>query len=173
MAGALLLLAAFTAQGHAHAGPIAEEVSIEDAQAYIWITRSVTRPRTEYRAGLWSLQRGSVGLAAVRDHDLDSIVVAARPLASADDTLPPSLQAIICTPAFTWPCSWALRTTWCESSWDPNAVNPAGPYRGLFQVLNGPLDPYLNAVEAHIQFREWQQGIRAVSPWPVCAPYRP
>ena len=56
----------------------------------------------------------------------------------------------------------------CESSGDPNAYNPAGPYYGLFQVLHGPYDPYLNAVEAHIQYVEWVTGVRKVSPWPNC-----
>lgn len=56
----------------------------------------------------------------------------------------------------------------CESSGNPNALNPAGPYIGLFQVLNGPYDPGLNAIEAHIQYVEWVTGVRTESPWPGC-----
>jgi hypothetical protein len=76
--------------------------------------------------------------------------------------------AFVCAPPFTWPCGWALSVIQCESSGDPNAYNPAGPYVGGFQVLNGPTDPFRNAVEAHIQYVEWERGIRTVSPWPGC-----
>ena len=74
---------------------------------------------------------------------------------------------------FTWPTEWALAVIQCESSGDPLAYNPAGPYVGLFQVLNGSSDPYTNALQAHYQYRQWVEGIRAVSPWPTCGPYRP
>ncbi len=77
-------------------------------------------------------------------------------------------RPLVCSAPFTWPCEWALAVIQCESSGNPDAYNPAGPYMGLFQVLNGPYDPGLNAVEGHIQFVEWQRGIRAVSPWPGC-----
>jgi len=75
---------------------------------------------------------------------------------------------LVCAAPFTWDCTWAMRTISCESGFNPDAVNPAGPYHGLWQVANGPFDPYLNSVEAHIQFVEWRRGIRAVSPWPSC-----
>ena len=77
-------------------------------------------------------------------------------------------RSLVCSLPFTWPCEWAIAVIMCESSGNPNAYNPAGPYIGLFQVLNGPTDPYLNTVEAHIQFVEWARGVRTVSPWPNC-----
>lgn len=75
---------------------------------------------------------------------------------------------IVCRPEFTWDCGWALATVDCESSGNPNVSNPAGPFNGWFQVLNGPFDPYLNTIEAHIQYVEWQRGIRTSRPWPNC-----
>lgn len=88
------------------------------------------------------------------------------------------IQAIICGD-YEWAwldfqdgCVWALAVTWCESNWNPNAdTNP--PYVGWWQVGGGPYDPYLNTVEANIQFVEWMAGIRTVSPWPSCSPEKP
>jgi hypothetical protein len=51
---------------------------------------------------------------------------------------------------------WALRVAKCESGYNPNAYNPAGPYMGLFQFAAGtwartpyggqsPYDPVANA----------------------------
>ena len=77
-------------------------------------------------------------------------------------------RSLVCAAQFQWPCSWALAVIQCESSGNPGAYNPLGPYIGLFQVLNGPYDPYLNAVEAHIQYVEWMAGVRQTSPWPSC-----
>lgn len=79
-----------------------------------------------------------------------------------------AIAAIVCNAPFTWDCGWALAVIECESGFNPNVSNPAGPFNGLFQVLNGPFDVYLNAVEAHIQYVEWQRGIRTARPWPNC-----
>ena len=81
--------------------------------------------------------------------------------------------ALVSQPQFTWPTEWALAVIQCESSGNPAAYNFAGPYLGLFQVLNGSTDPMTNALQAHEQFREWMAGVRQTSPWPTCAPVRP
>ena len=65
-----------------------------------------------------------------------------------------------------WP-PWALRVGECESGGDALAYNPAGPYVGWWQVLNGSFDPYENTAQAHRQFVEWQQGLRG-NPWGYC-----
>lgn len=84
-----------------------------------------------------------------------------------------SLRAMVCLLEFIWPCGWAHAVIACESGWNPNAqgVEVIGGvtyyFNGLWQVWNGPFDPYLNTVEAHIQYVEWQAGERA-NPWPNC-----
>ncbi len=103
----------------------------------------------------------------------------ARQQSDGDDgaVLAPSagIRAIVCADPFTiwtteWGCLWALSVVKCESGFNANAYNPAGPFRGWWQVLNGSYDPYLNTVEAHIQYWEWQgpDAWRTVSPWPRC-----
>lgn len=76
-------------------------------------------------------------------------------------------RSLVCAPPFTWRCDWALAVIMCESGGNPSAYNPVGPYYGLFQVLHGPYDPYLNAVEAHIQYAQYVAGLRP-NPWPNC-----
>lgn len=78
-------------------------------------------------------------------------------------------KAVVCTDEFSWDCEWAIATLSCESSFNPNAVGVEGNLRfyGGFQVWNGPVDPYLNAVEAHIQYVQWQRGEK-LDPWPNC-----
>ena len=77
-------------------------------------------------------------------------------------------RELVCSAPFVWDCGWALRVIGCESGGNPNAVSYHGPYNGLWQVYLGPFDPYLNTVEANIQFHEWRRDERIVSPWPVC-----
>jgi len=80
---------------------------------------------------------------------------------------------IVCSPAFTWPCDWALATVFCESSYNPNAVGTEVvngiryDFNGLFQVVGGSFEPWENAMQAHKQYLEWQQGLRP-RPWPNC-----
>lgn len=64
---------------------------------------------------------------------------------------------------------WGLRVAKCESGYNPNAVNPAGPYYGLFQFLtstfkNTPygnqniLDPVANASAAAWKYGNYGGG---------------
>lgn len=76
-------------------------------------------------------------------------------------------RGLVCNAPFTWDCGWALAVIDCESSGHADAVNPAGPFVGLFQVLNGTTDPYQNAVDAHIKYHAWQRG-EVGPPWPNC-----
>lgn len=84
-----------------------------------------------------------------------------------------NVSEIVCSPEFTWDCDWALAVVNCESSGNNNAIGSEYYqgrivyFYGWFQVHNGPLDPYLNTVEAHIQYVQWQNGQRA-KPWPNC-----
>ena len=89
---------------------------------------------------------------------------------TAEVSLLESVRSVVCRPEFTWDCQWALDTTLCESSWRANAQGIEGSlaFNGLWQVWNGPFDPYLNTVEAHVQYVEWQEGVRVNDPWPNC-----
>lgn len=80
----------------------------------------------------------------------------------------PDLQELICS--YGWRCSWALSVVGCESTFNPLAYNPAGPYSGLFQVWLGHRwsreqleDPVINVAAAW----ELYQG-RGVAHWPEC-----
>ena len=42
------------------------------------------------------------------------------------------IEEMVCS--YAWNCAWALAVMYCESSGNPNAYNPAGPYIGLFQL---------------------------------------
>jgi soluble lytic murein transglycosylase-like protein len=75
---------------------------------------------------------------------------------------PPSLQDLIRNafqPLGPDAVDWAEKIAWCESKYDPNAVNPASDAQGLFQFLPStwagtpfagasPFDPNLNAQAA-------------------------
>lgn len=82
-------------------------------------------------------------------------------------------RGLVCSAPFTWPCEWALAVIACESSGNPDAIGDEWYegrliyFYGLFQVWNGPLDPYLNTVEAHIQYAQYVRGQRP-NPWPNC-----
>lgn len=81
---------------------------------------------------------------------------------------------IVCRPEFTWDCGWALAVVKCESGGNSNAQAAEWyngnlvVFNGWFQVLSGSFDPYTNTVQAHIQYVEWQRGIRSARPWPNC-----
>jgi hypothetical protein len=83
---------------------------------------------------------------------------------------------IVCSSDFTWDCDFAIRHIDCESKGDPNAqgveidqlTGKVLVFNGLFQVHNGPFDPYRNAVEANIQYVQWINKQRA-DPWPNCS----
>jgi hypothetical protein len=81
----------------------------------------------------------------------------------------PDWRFLVCSAPFTWPCEWALAVIECESGGNAGVQGQEGAlvFNGLFQVWNGPFDPYLNAVEAHIQYWQWQRGERG-RPWPNC-----
>lgn len=62
--------------------------------------------------------------------------------------------------------SWAVATVDCETggTWDPWAVNPAGPYHNVWQVLNGTLgDVRQSTVEAASIYARQGRGA-----WPYC-----
>ena len=88
------------------------------------------------------------------------------------------IQAIICAPQWSWPCWWANAVVGCESGFRPDALNPAGPYYGLFQIWGGhteeggllahlePVelyDPAVNTSGAAIIYAAQGPGA-----WPVC-----
>ncbi len=64
---------------------------------------------------------------------------------------------------YDWDCGYALAIIPCESGGNPNAYNPAGPYIGLFQVLNGSSDPAVNVAQAYAKYASggWAH-------WPNC-----
>lgn len=51
----------------------------------------------------------------------------------------------------------------CESDGIPSKINPAGPYIGLTQELNGSADPRTNLEQAK---RKWES--QGASAWPNC-----
>jgi hypothetical protein len=68
-------------------------------------------------------------------------------------------SALVCT--YDWDCSWAMAVLACESGGDPNAYNPAGPYVGLFQILDPSLslfDPRMNIAEAYYKYQSQGPG---------------
>ncbi len=68
-------------------------------------------------------------------------------------------SALVCT--YDWDCSWAMAVLACESGGDPNAYNPAGPYVGLFQILDTSLslfDPRMNIAEAYYKYQSQGPG---------------
>lgn len=87
-------------------------------------------------------------------------------------------RSLVCTEEFTWDCTWALATIWCESDGNANAVGSEW-YRGhlwyfygLWQIAHpdppGPgnawlLEPYANTVEAHLKYVSG-----GGSHWPNC-----
>lgn len=58
-----------------------------------------------------------------------------------------------------WPTSTMEAILWCESKGDEWARNPSGA-EGLFQDMDGPQDPWQNAVMAH---RKWAAS--GTRPW--------
>lgn len=74
---------------------------------------------------------------------------------------------MVCTSEFAWTCAEALAIIHCESREYVDIVNPAGPYVGWWQNLNGSSDPYLQTVEANIKYVAWQRG-QVDDPWPAC-----
>jgi hypothetical protein len=85
-----------------------------------------------------------------------------------------SVQDIIVrafTPYGAGAVQWGLRVARCESGYNPNAINPAGPYYGLFQFLKSTfratpfggqniLDPVANASAA-----AWKYGNGGAGAW--------
>jgi hypothetical protein len=98
------------------------------------------------------------GIVADRDHVLE-LGVAAR---AAATTQPPSIPDIIRTafaPLGPDAVTWGLRIGFCESTYNPDAVNPSSGTEGLFQfqpstwaetpeAASSPFDPAANAQAA-------------------------
>ena len=102
-------------------------------------------------------------------------VPAAAPAAAPAPAAPAgSIQAIIvsaCSPYGQATVDWCLRVAKCESGYNPNAYNPAGPYYGLFQFAmttfkNTPYgnqniyDAYYNAAAA-----AWKYSVSGGGAW--------
>jgi Transglycosylase SLT domain len=101
---------------------------------------------------------------------------ASQPPVVAGPPSPPtgSVQDIIVkafTPFGPAAVQWGLRVARCESGYNPSAVNPAGPYYGLFQFLMSTfratpyggqniLDPVANASAA-----AWKYGNGGAGAW--------
>jgi hypothetical protein len=71
---------------------------------------------------------------------------------------------LVCT--YGWDCGWALRVIACESGGNPNAYNPAGPYVGLFQILDPSrslFDPAANIAAAWQKYLSQGRGA-----WGAC-----
>lgn len=68
-------------------------------------------------------------------------------------------RALVCS--YDWDCTWAMAVIACESGGNPNAYNPAGPYVGLFQILDPSsslFDPATNIAEAHWKYQSQGPG---------------
>ena len=73
-------------------------------------------------------------------------------------------RTLVCS--YDWNCTWAMAVIACESGGNPKAYNPAGPYVGLFQVLDPSgslLAPAANIAAAYSKYL--RQGPGA---WPNC-----
>jgi hypothetical protein len=62
---------------------------------------------------------------------------------------------------YPWNTTTAFNIMWCESRGNPNAKNPRSTATGLFQILNGPLDPAANVKLAYEMYskRGWQPWV--------------
>lgn len=62
---------------------------------------------------------------------------------------------------YDWNDEYAFNVMWCESKGNPNARNPRSTATGLFQILNGPIDPVANVRLAHQMYskRGWQPWV--------------
>ena len=160
-----------------HVCVVAGEEQLDALASYMWV--AVNRPsggggygndpreaRGQARGAL------SMGLPLLR-HSIPSGGVVDLPVTSR-------VQEIVCSGEWAWlqsagraGCDWATSVVACESGGDQYVVN--GPYVGWWQILNGPIDPLLNTIEANIQFVEWQgpEAWRVDSPWLGCSPYPP
>lgn len=88
---------------------------------------------------------------------------------------PDTIPSIICYSEFAWNCDQALSIAWCESRYNPEAVNPYSGALGLFQMMPGYHwfrfqggywgDPWVNTIAAYSLWLEegWE-------PW-SCSPY--
>ena len=86
---------------------------------------------------------------------------------SGDDLAGAEWRSTVCAARYSWPCSWALGVVACESTWNPNAYNPDGPYLGLFQIWIGYggnlYDPATNIETAARLYEDGGAGH-----WPNC-----
>ncbi len=102
-----------------------------------------------------------------REWFLDQCVTAAPPVpaVSAVSVQSQDWRALVCS--YNWDCDWALAVIACESGGNPNAYNPAGPYVGLFQILDPSaslFDPATNVAEAH-----WKYLTLGPGAWGACS----
>lgn len=77
-----------------------------------------------------------------------------------------AITMIITDPGYGFDPEWAVATVDCETGrrWDPWAVNPAGPYNGVWQVYRGTLgDVRQNTIEAASIMARQGRGA-----WPYC-----
>ncbi len=74
-------------------------------------------------------------------------------------------SSLVCQ--YDWDCGYALAIIPCESSGNPFAYNPSGPYIGLFQVWEGYggnlYDPRINIAVAYSLYQSGGWGH-----WPNC-----
>ncbi len=96
-----------------------------------------------------------------REWFLDQCVTSAPPASavSAVSAQSQDWRALVCS--YDWDCDWAMAVIVCESGGYPNAYNPAGPYVGLFQILDPSaslFDPATNIAEAYWKYRSQGPG---------------
>ena len=99
-----------------------------------------------------------------REWFLDQCVAPTRP-APAVSLQSQDWSALVCS--YGWDCDWALAVMACESGGNPNAYNPAGPYVGLFQILDPSaslFDPAINIAEAY-----WKYLTQGRGAWGACS----
>lgn len=160
--------------GAFHPGPPSRFVASENADRWQQLAEKQQADEDAAKAAADAQAAEQARQAELARQQAAAAAVARPAPAPAPPPAPGSVQDIIvraCSPYGQATVDWCLRVASCESGYNPNAYNPAGPYYGLFQFLmstfkNTPYgnqniyDPYYNAAAA-----AWKYSVSGGGAW--------